>query len=173
MNYVPQKVWKSYSLNSYHRYETHWDEDHTLSMNFIQLFLQCIPNFIYWHILYFVCFYQFMNRNWSWIENNLCQCTAERYTEEHYLDPYYTLRLRSIHGEGSYSHWTKSKPCMHTRYSILWNVFWIFKICLWLNGTHTAIQTSFSSDLIPILKTKTGIITSENTERCQIDLPLS
>ena len=24
------RVWKSYSLNSYHRYETRWDEDHTL-----------------------------------------------------------------------------------------------------------------------------------------------
>ena len=30
MNYVPHKVWKSYLLNSYHRYETRWDEDHTL-----------------------------------------------------------------------------------------------------------------------------------------------
>ena len=30
MNYVLHKVWKSYSLNSYHRYETRWDEDRTL-----------------------------------------------------------------------------------------------------------------------------------------------
>ena len=29
MNYILQQVWKSYSLNSYRRYETRWDEYHT------------------------------------------------------------------------------------------------------------------------------------------------
>ena len=30
MNYVLQLVWKSYLLNSYRRYESRWDENHTL-----------------------------------------------------------------------------------------------------------------------------------------------
>jgi len=30
MNYVLLLVWKSYLLNSYRRYETRWDENHTL-----------------------------------------------------------------------------------------------------------------------------------------------